>query len=320
MKTISVLSWGGGTQSTALMLMMLDGKIKDKDGNVIKPNYIMFADTKNENEMVYSQIYKVQKYVKDHYDFDIVITAKNKEIRSDVEIIKMVNDGLNYRSSDYADLYQSHVLYFQGYLKSIDVMPFWTRNKKTGVVGKTPFKACTMSFKVEQIMKEIRIRENIKRYNPRTHKINLYIGYSIDEISRVKPNPLSYCENFAPLVDIQATREDWINYVERKLGFKPISSVCNMCYANDFNRVYETYKQNSDGWAKLLYLDHVMNDKPITHKINDDVFMFRWQAEENIRLKNVDMETMKEKLRKKYHQLSIFELEQEMSCMGGCFI
>lgn len=320
MKQINVLSWGGGTQSTALLLKMLKGEVKDKKGNEIKLDYIMFADTKNENELVYSQIYKVQKYVKEKYNFDIIITAKNKELRSDVEIIKLVNQGLNYRSSDYADLYQSHILYFQGYLKSIDVMPFWTRNKKTGDVGKTPFKACTMSFKINQIMKEIRIRENIKRFNAKQHKINLYIGYSVDEIARVKPNPLSYCENFAPLIDLQATKEDCVNYVERELGFTPLSSVCNMCYANDFNRVYQVYKQGGEGWNKLLRLDQVMNDKPLTHKINDDVFMFKWQADENIRLKDVNMEEMKERLRKKYHQMSIFELEQEMACMGGCFL
>lgn len=320
MKEINVLSWGGGTQSTALMIKMLKGEVKNKQGDVIKLDYIMFADTKNENELVYSQIFKVQKYVKDNFNFDIIITQKNKELRSDVEIIKLINDGLKYRSSDYADLYQSHVLYFQGHLNSIDVMPFWTRNKKTGEIGKTPFKACTMAFKIHQIMKEIREREGIKRYNPKTHKINLYIGYSVDEISRVKPNPLPYAENFAPLIDMQATREDCVKYVESELGFTPHSSVCNMCYANDFNRVYMTYINDKSGWEKLLYLDQVMNDKPKTHKIHDDVFMFRWQAEENIRLKDVDMEAMKEKQRKKYHQMSIFDLEQEMACMGGCFL
>lgn len=173
MKIINVLSWGGGTQSTALMLMMLEQK---------KPlDYIIFADTKNESEMVYSQIFKIQKYVKETYNFDIIITKKNKQLKSDVEVIKMIKDGLNYRSSDYADLYQSHILYFQGHLKSIDVMPFWTRNKTTGGVGKTPFKACTMAFKVNQIMREIREREGIKTFSAKKHKINLYIGYSVDE-------------------------------------------------------------------------------------------------------------------------------------------
>lgn len=320
MKTINVLSWGGGTQSTALLLKMLKGEVKNENGEIIKLDYIIFADTKNESKLVYKQIFQVQKYVKDKYDFDIIITQKNKELKSDVEVIKMIRNGLQYRNSDYADLYQSHILYFQGHLKSIDVMPFWTRNKKTGSVGKTPFKACTMSFKINQIMKELRIRENIKTFNKKRHKINLFIGYSIDEISRVKPNPLSYCENHAPLIDLKADKEDCIKYVEKELGFKPQSSVCNMCYANDFNRVYQIYKNDIDGWKKLLRLDQAMNDKPKTHKLKDDVFMFKWQADNNVRLKNVDMEKMKERQRKLYQQMSIFDLEQEMACMGGCFL
>jgi uncharacterized protein YerC len=319
-KTINVLSWGGGTQSTALLLKMLKGEVLDDNKKPIKLDYIMFADTKNESELVYKQIFEVQKYVKEKYDFDIIITQKNKELKPDVEVVKMIKQGLNYRTSEYADLYQSHILYFQGHLNSIDVMPFWTRNIKTGSIGKTPFKACTFSFKINQIMKELRERVGIARFNKNHHKINLFIGYSIDEISRVKPNPLPYAENFAPLVDLRADKEDCIKYVEKELGFTPQSSVCNMCYANDFNRVYNIYKSDKESWNKLLYLDQVMNDKPKKHRLKDDVFMFKWQADENVRLKNVDMEKMKEKQKKKYEQMSIFDLEQEMSCMGGCFL
>jgi hypothetical protein len=320
MKEINVLSWGGGTQSTALMIKMLKGEVLDENKNPVKLDYIMFADTKNESEMIYAQIYKIEKYIKDTYNFDIIITAKNKELKPDDEVLKMIKKGLNYRSSDYEDLFQSHVLYFQGHLKSISVMPFWTRNKKTGNVGKTPFKTCTMIFKINQIMKELRIKENIKSFSKLKHKVNFFIGYSVDELSRVKPNPLPYAFNKAPLVDLGATKDDCIKYVEKELGFKPKSSVCNMCYANDFNRLYDIYKNDIKGWEKLLLLDEAMNNKPNTHRLKDDVFMFKFQADNNIRLKDVDMEQMKENQKKKKIQISIFDLEQEMSCMGGCFL
>jgi len=322
MKTINLLSWGGGTQSTALMIKMLNEEVKDSNNKPVKLDYIMFADTKNESEMVYAQIYKVQKYIKDHYNFDIIITAKNKELKPDVEIIRMIKDGEieKYRSSEYVDLFQSHILFFKGIVDSIDVMPFWTRNKKTGVVGKTAFKQCTFAYKIDQLLKEVRIRENIIRFIPKRHKINMFIGYSIDEFGRVKPNPKPYAENFAPLVDLRLSKQDCVDYVEKHLGFKPISSVCNICYANDFNRVYKVYEQDKNGWAKLLLLDDAMANKHKNHKLNDDVFMFKWQADENVRLKDISMEDYKEKYRKKYHQLSIFDMEQEMACMGGCFL
>ena len=78
LKTLEIITWGGGTQSTALLLKMLKGEIYEpKTGEIIKPDYIIFSDTKDESEMTYAQIYKVQKYVKEKYDFDIIITVKN---------------------------------------------------------------------------------------------------------------------------------------------------------------------------------------------------------------------------------------------------
>jgi|GEM_PF-5401455 len=319
MKEYNILSWGGGTQSTALLLKFMNGEIKNKNNEVIKIDYVFFADTGNESKMVYEQIFKVQKYIKDKYDFDVIITKKNKELKPDEEIIKLIQGGLKYRGSKYADLYQSHLLYFQGHIKAIDVMPFWTRNIY-GEVGKTPFKACTMAYKIKQIMKELRIVLGIKSFDKTKHKLNMYIGYSIDEIGRVKPNPLSYVENISPLVDLHLSRYDCVDYVEKKLGFTPLSSVCNMCYANDFNRVYDIYENDVDGWNKLLALDDAMANKPKSHRLREQIFMFRFQALDNIRLKDVSMKDLKEKYRKKFHQLSIFDMEQEMACMGGCFL
>ena len=42
--------------------------------------------------------------------------------------------------------------------------------------------------------------------------------------------------------------------------------------------------------------------------------------EKHINTTDISMEDMKEKLRSHYHQLSIFDMEQEMACMGGCFL
>lgn len=319
MKEINILSWGGGTQSTALMLLLLEGKIKDKQGNKMGVDYIVFADTKNEPNFVYDQIWKIMRYVKKRFNKEIIVTSKNKEPIPDEEIVRMIRSGKikKYRNSPQADLFQSHILYFKGEIDSIDVMPFWVRNKKTGKVGKTPFKTCTHAYKINQIMKEVREQEGLKRFETKKHKLNMYIGYSVDEFLRFKDNPLPYANNVAPLIDMNMTKQDCINYVEKKIGFRPTSSVCNMCYANDFDRVYKIYKEDSKGWNRLLELDDAMANKPESHKIKDaDVFMFRWQAEHGLRLKDVNMETFK----KDYLPRNIFSLEQEMACAGGCFL
>lgn len=322
MKIINVLSWGGGTQSTALMILMLDGKIKDNNGNVIKPNYIIFADTKDESEMTYSQIYKVQEYVKKNYDQDIIITSKNKYQLRDSEVIKLVKEnkssGNIYRSAEYADLYQNILLFYQGVLDKTDIVPHWVVNSN-GDIGKLMGRQCTVVYKINAILKELRKQEQIDRFNAKKHRINMYIGFTIDEISRVKESPSSYIDNIFPLVEMRMAKYDCIKYIENKLGFTPRSSVCGMCYANDFDRVYDLYKNDPKSWQRILKLDEAMANKPKNHRVHGDVYMFKWQIKIRKRFNEIDMEEER-KLRDKYKQISIFDLEQEMACMGGCFL
>lgn len=322
MKTINVLSWGGGTQSTALMLKMLNGDVVDDQGKTIKPDYIIFADTGDESKMTYDQVCNIQKFVKTTYAKTIIVVKKNKELKPDHEIIKMVKTGETsgtiYRSSDYADLYQNQVLFYKGVLDRADIVPHWVINKH-GEIGKLMGRQCTVTYKITQIIKEIRRREGLKAFSAKKHRINMYIGFTIDEIGRVKPSPQSYIENKFPLVDIRWSKEDCIQYVIKTLGFKPHSSVCNMCYANDFNKVYDIYKNDPEAWNKLLVLDDAMANKPQGHRIRGDVYMFHWQIKMQKRLKDINMDALY-KERNKYHQMSIFDMEESMACMGGCFL
>lgn len=318
---LHVLSWGGGTQSTALMLMFLQGKIKDTNGNPIALDYIFFADTNNESEMTYSQIYKVKDYVEKTYDFKIYITKKNKQLLPDEEAIQLIksNELTNYVSSPYSDLFQSHILYFKGIINSAYVMPFWLRDPITGKVGKSSVKACTIAYKISQVMKELRLNTGIPKFSKEKHKVHMYIGFSVDEFQRAKPNPNSYAENKFPLIDMNLTRNDCINFVEKELGFRPVSSVCNMCYANDIDRVYEIYKNDKKGWEKLLLLDEAMRNKTPEHKIRKDVYMFKFQADTNVRLNDINFDEFF-KVYKSKDNYNLFNMEMEMACAGGCFI
>jgi hypothetical protein len=321
-QTVHVISWGGGTQSTALMLKMLDGEIKDADGNVIVPDYIIFADTGNESKMTYAQVYKVQKYIEETYGREIIITRRTKELLPDEEIIRMVKSGemtgTSYRSSKHADLYQNQLLFYKGVLNRADIVPHWVINKD-GNIGKLMGRQCTATYKIGQIMTELRERIGMIRFNHKRIRFKMYIGFTVDEIMRVKPNPLDYVDNLFPLVDLGMSKIDCIDYVKDKLGFRPVSSVCDICYANNFDKVYEIYKNDKEAWDKLLALDDAMEHKGSNHRIRGDVYMFRWQANMRKRLADIDMEKIYAD-RTKYTQLSIFDLEEEGACMGGCFI
>jgi len=320
-KKLHVLSWGGGTQSTALMIKFLKGEVLDHKNQPIKLDYIIFADTNNESEMTYQQVYKVKKYVKDTYGQEVHITKRNEEYLPDDTIIQMIQSGEieNYRQSKYYDLFQGHVLNMKGVVKSVDMMPLYTRDDR-GIVGKTSVKACTGVFKINQLKKELRKLEDVQRFTKDTYKIINYIGFSVDEVRRLKPSMDSYMENQFPLVWLGMSKTDCINYVEKELGFVPRSSVCNMCYANDVDRVYDIYINDRKSYDRLLDLDDALANKSEKQGLDNDVFMFKFQADNNIRLKDIDMEDYYQAWMEKKKTRTLFDDEQEFACMGGCFL
>jgi len=320
MKEITVLSWGGGTQSTALLLMALKGEY-----NIPKPDYIILSDTGDENEMVYAQIFKVSKYVKDTYGVDVIVTKKNK-IKMDLPSMEtfIVKGGLEekqFKTSPYADLYQEQVLFYKGVINQANLVPSWVINKN-GELGKMMGRQCTVEYKITQIIREIRNLEGIKRFNPKLHQINMLIGFSVDEMYRLKPSPTPYIKNVYPLYEAGLSKIDCIEYVEKELGFKPKSSVCNMCYANRFDTIYDIFKNDKVSWEKLLVLDYAMANKNQPKIRADEVYMFQWQAKMRKRLFDLDMDAEYKK-RHEYTQLTIYDVleeEEKMACMGGCFL
>lgn len=321
MKQLKVLSWGGGTQSTALMIKFLKGEVLDHKNEPIKLDYIIFADTNNESLMTYQQVHAVKNYVEKTYNQPIYITKRNEKFLPDDAIIEMIKSGEieNYRTSEYYDLLQGHILNMKGVIRSTDMMPFFTRNNQ-GVVGKTSVKACTGKFKINQMMKELRKLEGIKSFSKKEYKIIMYIGFSLDESARIKPSQSSYIENHFPLVWMGMTRTDCINYVTNELGFIPRSSVCNMCYANDIDKIYDIYINDHTGYERLMELDEALENKHDNHPLTNDLFMFKFQADNNIRLKNFDIEKYYLDWKEGKHKDSLFDNEQEFACMGGCFL
>jgi hypothetical protein len=271
--------------------------------------------------MTYQQVYKVKKYVKDNYGQEVHITKRNEEYLPDDTIIKMIESGEieHYRQSKYYDLFQAHILNMKGIVKSVDMMPLYTRNDQ-GEVGKTSVKACTSVFKINQLKKELRKLEGVQRFTKDTYKIIMYIGFSIDEVRRLKPSTDSYVENQFPLVWLGMNKTDCINYVEKELGFVPRSSVCNMCYANDVDKVYDLYINDRKGYDRLLDLDDALANKSEKQGLDNDVFMFKFQADNNIRLKDIDIKQYYQEWTDKRKTRTLFDDEQEFACMGGCFL
>ncbi|MCR6792052.1 hypothetical protein [Bacillus paranthracis] len=220
---VHVLSFGGGTQSTALALYSLEHGI-----NGVKPDYIIFSDTGWEPQSIYDWIDKVNAYIKERYGKEIII-VKNKNIRDD--ILRGADTGARFAS-----------------------MPFFTKavDGQKGMV----MRQCTQEYKIQPVNQTIR---EVLGYKPRQkvkEMVHVWKGISIDEIQRVKPIQLGWQEAEHPLVDdLWWDRLKCIHYVE-SLGLgTPAKSSCIGCPFHDNNMWRDLKINDPEAFADAVYID-----------------------------------------------------------------
>jgi len=229
-KHIHVLSYGAGTQSTALLLMALKGEI-----NGVIPDYIIFSDTGWEPGNVYDWLNKVNDHIKEKYGREIII-ANNGNIRDD--IMNGAETGRRFAS-----------------------VPFFTKDKfgKKGMVRRQ----CTGEYKIIPVNKKTR---ELLEYKPRQRvkeMVHIWKGISTDEIQRVKPSREIWQTAEHPLVDVvDMDRDQCIKYVEDEgLGTPPKSS-CIGCPFHS-NAMWKDMKINDpQSWQDAIEVDRKIRELP----------------------------------------------------------
>lgn len=229
-KHIHVLSYGAGTQSTALLLMALKGEI-----NGVIPDYIIFSDTGWEPKPVYDWLHKVNDHIKEKYDREIVF-SDNGNIRDD--IMNGAETGRRFAS-----------------------IPFFTKDKygNKGMVRRQ----CTNEYKITPVNKKIR---ELLGYVPRKRvreMVHIWKGISTDEIQRVKPSREIWQTAEHPLVDVvDMDRDQCIKYVEDEgLGTPPKSSCIGCPFHN--NAMWIDMKVNDpESWEDAVEVDKKIRELP----------------------------------------------------------
>jgi Phosphoadenosine phosphosulfate reductase family len=229
-KHVHVISYGGGTQSTALLLMALKGEI-----NGVIPDYIIFSDTGWEPKGVYDWINKVNNHIKKNFGKEIIIT-NGGNIRDD--IIEGCKTGKRFAS-----------------------IPFFTKDKE-GNIGMAK-RQCTNEYKIQPVNKKIR---ELLGYKPRQRireVVHIWKGISTDEIQRVKPSRVSWQIAEHPLIDVvNMDRSRCIAYVEKEgLGTPPKSS-CIGCPFHDFNMWRDMKLNDPESWKDAVYIDNLIRELP----------------------------------------------------------
>jgi hypothetical protein len=251
-KHIHVLSYGGGTQSTALLLMALKGEI-----NGVIPDYIIFSDTGWEPKAVYEWVDKVNKYIQEKFGRCIIFT-NNGNIRED--IIAGATKGERHAS-----------------------IPFFTRDRTGwGEKGKAR-RQCTDEYKIKPVNRKIK---ELLGYKPRQQVkevVHIWKGISTDEIRRVKPIlvknsqgemvPCKWRKAEHPLVDVVGVdRSECIKWVEDLgLGTPPQSSCIGCPFHND-SLWLDMKKNDPEAWDDAVEIDKTIRNHP---KFKQHLFLHR---------------------------------------------
>lgn len=119
--------------------------------------------------------------------------------------------------------------------------------------GGISLRQCTREFKVDCINRKIRELRNGAK------KVVLWIGISLDEVHRMKPNQRKSIENRWPLIEKRMTRHDCLRWLASHGYPQPPKSACIYCpYHSD--PVWREIKHGNQ-WDEVVAIDHELNKR-----------------------------------------------------------
>ncbi len=182
---LNVISLGAGKQSSYMLLNAIKGKYE------YKPEFAIFSDTGCEPDYVYSYFEWLKNYVKDKYNFDVIVVSEG-------------------------NLMQDTIDYVEGNIKRVASLPLRLENK-----GLMP-RQCTYDYKIKPIRKYLQKVRN-------KEKIRLWIGISLDEIQRIKESNVNYIEHHYPLIDYRTGIDSILEWYKKTGTAEPMKSACLIC-------------------------------------------------------------------------------------------
>lgn len=218
------ISYGGGVQSTAMIVLATQGKIR--------ADVALFANTGDDSENP-----DTLKYVR-----EIMIPWSAER---GLEIVELQR---NTKQFGVHTLYE-HLT--DDKFSSISIPVFMSGN---GAPGN---RNCTSKFKIDVIHKYLK-QHGASKKNPAT----TYIGISIDEIERLhNRNHEEFCIVSYPLIDLRLTRNNCENII-RDAGLPvPPKSSCYFCPFKRTAQWREMKRDQPELFAKAVELEKILNQK-----------------------------------------------------------
>ena len=181
---LQAISYGGGVQSTCIILLAIDNKIP-------KPDVVVFADTGSEMESTYKTVKQIKKLCEEN-------NIKFETVYSNFQKGKVIGR---------AKLHEWYLEY-----------------QRLPMVGNP---RCTFQFKIYPVRRYLKTLVDKKQPKPWASQS---LGITTDEIRRMRESELKWVANDFPLIDLNMSRQDCINYIEKNYPYLTVSkSGCFMC-------------------------------------------------------------------------------------------
>lgn len=195
----TVLNLGAGVQSTCVALMAKHGEITPM------PDFAVFADTQAEPKEVYDWLDWLEKEL----PFPVYRVTKG-DLTADSLEVGEISRGDNKG--------KSHV---KRIIPAFGLLP---NGEKTAAIGRS----CTADYKVQQIIKCIKEKCNIKR-GQKDITVTQWIGISWDEMQRMKDPSHQFTQHRWPLIEKQMTRAHCKAWMQDHGYPEPPRSACYYC-------------------------------------------------------------------------------------------
>ncbi len=221
---LTIISLGGGVQSSTLALMARDGLIRPM------PDYAVFADTGWEPQAVYEHL----DWLSAQLPFPVRRVAAGN-IREDIL------NGTNSTGQQFSTI------------------PVYIRSR----TGKTAIarRQCTREYKLAPIELELRhlLGLGVRQPIDKGIFVDLWIGISRDEIVRMKPSRQRWIEHRWPLIENQMTRQDCIAwFAERHPDRALPRSACIGCPYHTDAEWRDMQMNDPESWADAVFVDQAL--------------------------------------------------------------
>ena len=236
---LTVISLGGGVQSSVVALMAAEGLIKPM------PDYAVFADTGWEPAGVYRHI----DWLETQLPFPVQRVGRSN-IREDILA------GTNSTGQPFNSI------------------PAFIRS--TTGKGGIAKRQCTREYKLAPIETELRklLGAGYKEVLWPDIFVELWIGISSDEVMRMKPSRQRWIHHYWPLIEKEMSRADcqeW--FAQRYPGRTLPRSACIGCPYHTDAEWRQMQQHDPESWADAVFVDNALRTGARAQRFGGEMYL-----------------------------------------------